>query len=513
MKKLAVRVCVLFCMAVLLTGLTVGAKGTAGNSLDDARDDGSAVNKVRYQVSRMDELRKRLGNAQSVEKITHIAENAISQYNTIKIEDWIQELTQTSTGGDWMEEWVKNWNANHIITINNTVLSALENRLQELQHQTEVEEILADGHIETFRQLARFITFKTTSQTNILLSIDPDILRSDREGNRYIRVETTEFIVSFNPQDLDTDLSQRLLIGLEDDDREPDPKVTVTIYNLGEKQKLGGFFTLSIPITESEHLDNLVMVNTAIKNSGSDSKETDTGNEDNKNMRPVVSVPNSIKSDEDDYMDGRISESGVYSVGSCVGRTFLDTDDDQTTPEEQEAIRILTEYGILNGYSDNTFRPTEPVKRGHFVKAIMPAIGKVDTEIKTSFFPDLYNQDGKELYCFFEANTAYKLDILQGYSDGCFHSDEFMSRQALCKIAGLILVNERDYKLPINPAALLKKHYLESDVDKIDSKCLAPIALLWELEIIDEGEFDATGAISRAQMAVIVSKIVKKMFP
>lgn len=80
------------------------------------------------------------------------------------------------------------------------------------------------------------------------------------------------------------------------------------------------------------------------------------------------------------------------------------------------AVEYLKTKGVVNGYSDGTFKPDSQINRAEALKIIMLAIGQ---DLKSTFkinFKDVSTKDWFYSY----VQKAAELNIVQGYSDGTF---------------------------------------------------------------------------------------------
>ncbi|MBA2874591.1 S-layer homology domain-containing protein [Thermaerobacillus caldiproteolyticus] len=96
----------------------------------------------------------------------------------------------------------------------------------------------------------------------------------------------------------------------------------------------------------------------------------------------------------------------------------------------QKEIGYLTGLGIIQGYQDQTFRPSAPVKRLQAVQLILRTLGIEPKETSSIQFTDLKKGD----YGYPEVATAVKLGIVSGKSDGSFDPYGNLTRGQMAKI-------------------------------------------------------------------------------
>lgn len=81
------------------------------------------------------------------------------------------------------------------------------------------------------------------------------------------------------------------------------------------------------------------------------------------------------------------------------------------------AINYLAEHGIVKGYSDGTFRPTQKINRAEFLKIVLEADKtKFTAPCPEGEFPDVSPSDWFVIYTL----HAKCFGIIQGYPDGTF---------------------------------------------------------------------------------------------
>lgn len=93
-------------------------------------------------------------------------------------------------------------------------------------------------------------------------------------------------------------------------------------------------------------------------------------------------------------------------------------------------VRYLYCAEIISGYSDNTFRPYDYTTRGQLCKIITLAFGLELHSPQTPTFTDVPITD--PFYSFIE--TAAYNNIVSGYADGTFRSNNHVTRGQLAKI-------------------------------------------------------------------------------
>ncbi len=98
-----------------------------------------------------------------------------------------------------------------------------------------------------------------------------------------------------------------------------------------------------------------------------------------------------------------------------------------------EAVRNMSVAGIVNGYTDNTFRPNNKITRAEFVTMLMQneAVSKYEDTPFTDVSKDLWYAD----YIY----SAYKAGYISGYKDGTFCPDSPITRAEAVTILNNVL--------------------------------------------------------------------------
>jgi rare lipoprotein A len=111
------------------------------------------------------------------------------------------------------------------------------------------------------------------------------------------------------------------------------------------------------------------------------------------------------------------------------------------------AITYLKENGVIEGYSDNTFRPANPVNRAEALKIILLGSDIIVPEIQPqAVFPDVLSEMWYAKY----AAKAKNLNIVKGDdATGYFRPGDTVNLAEALKI--LILTNKIDPETPLSP--------------------------------------------------------------
>ncbi len=106
----------------------------------------------------------------------------------------------------------------------------------------------------------------------------------------------------------------------------------------------------------------------------------------------------------------------VLTMG--IATSFAAFTDVQSTAGYAEAVNILANLGILNGYTDGSFKPNNTITRAE-VAVIMCRVLNADPNPGTTPFTDVPANH----WAAGEINTAYSLGVINGYPDGTFRPE------------------------------------------------------------------------------------------
>ena len=169
-----------------------------------------------------------------------------------------------------------------------------------------------------------------------------------------------------------------------------------------------------------------------------------------------------------------------------------------------EAVLNLTKAQVVSGYGDMTFRPGNSVTRAEFMKMIVNVFGIADITA-TSSFTDV----DKDAWYYIYVASAEKMGIAQGYGNGLFGVNDFVTRQDAITII---------YRAAMAKGLSVDK--FSASIDKfVDKDQIAPYAYEAVVALHNAGVyldatdrsrvdmFEPTRNASRAYLAVILNQI------
>ncbi|OEH92852.1 S-layer homology domain-containing protein [Bacillus solimangrovi] len=198
------------------------------------------------------------------------------------------------------------------------------------------------------------------------------------------------------------------------------------------------------------------------------------------------------------FMAASISTAVVASaVAPVVANAEAAFTDVETSDWFYDSINYLTDKGVIDGFEDGSFRPSEDVTRAQAAKILAVTLG-LDTEnVEAIDFPDV--EEGDWFYNYVAALTA--TNVIEGFEDGTFRPDETLTRAQMAKMIAVAygIEAEGEVELPFNDlkgATWAEEH----------------IAALFGAGIVEgvaEGEYAPLANVTRAQVAAFVYKTEK----
>lgn len=126
-----------------------------------------------------------------------------------------------------------------------------------------------------------------------------------------------------------------------------------------------------------------------------------------------------------------LNSSFIFFTQASVENIF---DDVQQNTKFHEAIQYAKENGIVNGYSDGTFRPENKINRAEFLKIILLSVYS-QTEIQNYPIQGIVFEDAlPETWFHHYTHFAFNHGIIKGYPDGTFKPYKNISLPEALKI-------------------------------------------------------------------------------
>lgn len=164
-------------------------------------------------------------------------------------------------------------------------------------------------------------------------------------------------------------------------------------------------------------------------------------------------------------------------------------------------INTLSQKGIISGYDDNTFKPENNVTREEFVKMIIAASGLYNAEAECEF-----TDVPKNAWYYRYVASAVESGIISGTDDGSFGAGANITRQDVAVIAARIL-EHFGKSVKAETTSL-------TDIESVSDYAQSSVKMLSAMGIIngfDDGSFMPHNALTRAEAATIISKLINSL--
>lgn len=190
----------------------------------------------------------------------------------------------------------------------------------------------------------------------------------------------------------------------------------------------------------------------------------------------------------------RIKSETIIKDSMTFSENTLFADIGEVNPHYQ-AIKFLKNEGIIEGYPDGTFKPTNSVSRVEVTKFILEGLGADLLAAKTLSFKDTDSSQWYASYVY----TAMKNGIIEGYPDGTFKPTNSVNKVEFLKM----LIEAMN--IDINPNV---KTFTFTDLN--ENEWYAPyVRFAIDKNLIDyEGrEFKPNEAMTREQVAEAIYRV------
>ena len=365
------------------------------------------------------------------------------------------------------------------ITINQRNTSELQKNASDAKNL--VEKALIDAGITPQREMDENIAFLTENTSKITITVDSSAANITADN---VRIETPEYSIALSKEMIEENTTETPLI--------------ITITESRSISMLDGEGTAFVAAAKRKSYD--VKFNKSVK-------------EDIKVSLPVPDGDNSYMAvfDEGGYavggkynpstdkIDVKINTAGTYTVKENK-KDFSDIQ--SKSAEMQEAIRVLSSKGIINGTTETMFSPDSTITRAQIAQLITKTLSKLDANADGGF-SDVQKVD----WFFGAAGSAKACGIMSGTSETTFSPSVNIAKDQIVAVSARVLRNEMNYKEPSNANSMLSKY---SDRNSIPDWARTDVALATQLNLVvyrTDGNFVPTGTMTRGDAAVILYRM------
>jgi Protein of unknown function (DUF1566)/S-layer homology domain len=159
----------------------------------------------------------------------------------------------------------------------------------------------------------------------------------------------------------------------------------------------------------------------------------------------------------------------LFATNAIYAASFTDIE----SHKNETAIEYITEAGIVEGYSDGTYRPNALINRAELLKIILEANDIDTTDGLSNCFPDVGTQWFAKYVC-----KAKEIEVVGGYPDGTFKPGNNVNFVEALKIV------ERSYGATITEG----NPWYQGYIDEAKAKNLIPTDINSNSALITRGQ-------------------------
>lgn len=182
----------------------------------------------------------------------------------------------------------------------------------------------------------------------------------------------------------------------------------------------------------------------------------------------------------------------------ALARTFSDTADHWA----REPISQLSGLGVVNGYTDNSFRPDDSITRAEFARLMVGALGEEQEAKRLSGVKSAFADMETAHWALPYVMLGRELGLLQG-AGGYYHPEAPISRQEAATILGRWLQD--------NGTAADSEPLAFTDMNEVEAWALPGLELAVAAELLNgfpDESFRPRDELSRAEAASLLSRMM-----
>ena len=402
------------------------------------------------------------------------------------------EQKQSATGIDLMTLFATEAVANAAsqivsggsITIGQSNVQALQSNAASAK--AAAEKALSSAGIAVERDMDETVKFKTSETGSVTITVDSSA------------VNTTADNVCIEMPDYSITLSKEMIT-----ENTKDSPLIITINENTSMAMLEGEGSVFVAAAKGKSYD--VKFNKTIKEDVKVSLPSPNG--DNSYMA-VFDEGGYVKGGKYnpaiDKVEARINTSGTYTTKENK-KDFSDIQ--SKSAEMQEAIRVLSSKGIINGTSETAFSPDATITRAQIAQLITKTLSKLDANANGGF-SDVKSSD----WFFGAAGSAKAHGIMSGTSETTFAPNVNIPKDQIVAVSARVLRNEMHYNNPSNASSMLNKY---SDGSSIPDWAKTDVALATQLNLVvqrTDGSFSPATTMTRGDAAIILYRMFMKIW-
>lgn len=184
---------------------------------------------------------------------------------------------------------------------------------------------------------------------------------------------------------------------------------------------------------------------------------------------------------------------GVFALALISSVSFAYTDIEGHWAEKE--ITNLSLNGIISGYSDNSFKPSQNMTRAELVTVINRLLG--NSVQNTKYVPDINAKD----WFYAEIRKGIQSGIVQGDAEGYVRPNDFVTREEAIVMLQRALV-------PIEPVVLNKDFKDTDEISKWAKKAIVTFVKENYIKGYEDDTLRPQNYITRAEVVKMIQNIV-----
>lgn len=165
----------------------------------------------------------------------------------------------------------------------------------------------------------------------------------------------------------------------------------------------------------------------------------------------------------------------------------------------EETINKMQNYGIVNGYSGDFFKPDEHMTRAELITVIDKLIGLQSETDK--YIPDVTSKE----WFYSNVRKALFFGIIQGDENGNIHPNSFVTREEA------VLILSRAFQLYVDESNFGTSFEDEKDISSWSKKEFVAFVRKQYINGYEDNTLRPKGFITRAEIMTIINRITKNI--
>ena len=452
--------------------------------LASVTDQASAIKAIEAQASRLTAAQKQSPTGADLMTLfaTEAVANASSQTASSGSSSASQGGVQLSAGGATSS--TRRAVSDSSITINQSNVQALQSNAASAK--TAAVKALSSAGVNVAREIDETVKFKTSQSGSVTITVEATAANTTADN---VCIEMPDYSITLSKEMIEANTKDSPLI--------------ITIAESNSVAMLNG--EGSAFVAAANNKSRRVELNKNIEGDLKISLPASTG--DN-SYTAVFDEGGYVKGGKYnpaiDKVEARINTSGTYTTKENR-KDFSDIQ--SKSAEMQEAIRVLSSKGIINGTSETAFSPDSPITRAQIAMLITKTLSKLDANANGGF-SDVKSSD----WFYGAAGSAKNHGIMSGTSATTFAPNVNIPKDQIVAVSARVLRNEMKYNNPTGVDAVLNKY---SDKSAIPDWAKTDVALATQLNLVvyrTDGDFSPSGTMTRGDAAVILYRMFMKIW-